>query len=188
MGWTSHHRRGDVLRAVGAAADEHLDGLVPMDVTGVPETFGDEATLLAALHLRWHARLARHLETAADARPLDRETAAVRAWCAAADDLPGTRLVLDRSLLLADDRGPDDVVLRSLRSGAVHDHLALAAAVGRASTAEDGEHDPGTVEVGARLERLARNARAGRPLWTTAAPVEPTGSGLLDRLRAVLPV
>ena len=49
------------------AADARRDGLLPMDVTGVRETFGDELTLLGALQLRWHTRLSGHLERAADA-------------------------------------------------------------------------------------------------------------------------
>ena len=47
MTWTSFHRRGEILRAVIAAADPRRDGLLPMDVDGVAETFGDELTCSA---------------------------------------------------------------------------------------------------------------------------------------------
>src|SRR5687768_17251284 len=56
--WTSHHRRGEVLRRVMEAADERRDGVLPTDVDGVAETFGDSLDLLGALQLRWHTRLA----------------------------------------------------------------------------------------------------------------------------------
>ena len=42
-----------------------------MDLTGVPETFGDELTLLAALQLRWHTRLSGQIERALMHQPLD---------------------------------------------------------------------------------------------------------------------
>jgi len=181
MGWTGHHRRGDVLRAVSAAADLRGDGVLPMDVAGVRATFGDERTLLAALQLVWHARLAARVEQAVGTRPLDRESATVRAWCAAADDLPGLRRVLDRSVLQPDERA------------AARDHLLLASAVGRGSGAdagESGERDPGAVDVGARLEALARETREDRPgRDQEGAPDDADSSGgLLDRLRSVLPV
>jgi hypothetical protein len=58
MTWKSFHHRGVVLRAVIAEADARRDGYLPMQVEGVSETFGDELTLLGALTLRWHTRLA----------------------------------------------------------------------------------------------------------------------------------
>jgi len=62
MTWTTFHRRGEVLRTVIDAADARRDGLLPMDVPGVPETFGDELSLLGALQLRWHTRLSGRLD------------------------------------------------------------------------------------------------------------------------------
>ena len=92
MTWTTFHRRGEVLRTVTATADARRDGLLPMDVEGVPETFGDELGLLAALQLRWHTRLSGHLEHALMHQPLDIDDAVAGAWHATADELPGTRL------------------------------------------------------------------------------------------------
>ena len=49
MTWKSFHNRGEILRSVIATAGVRRDGYLPMDVSGVAETFGDELTLLAAL-------------------------------------------------------------------------------------------------------------------------------------------
>jgi hypothetical protein len=95
MTWTAFHRRGEVLRTVIDTVDARRDGLLPMDLPGVAETFGDELTLLGALQLRWHTRLAGRLERAMMTQPLDPEAVAVRAWQETADELPGIRAVLD---------------------------------------------------------------------------------------------
>src|SRR5689334_8512920 len=95
MTWTTFHRRGEVLRAVTATADARRDGLLPMDVEGVHETFEDELSLLAALQLRWHTRLSGRLEHALMHRPTDTDHAVVEAWRATALELPGIRCVLD---------------------------------------------------------------------------------------------
>lgn len=50
--------------------DARRDGLLPMDVIGVAEAFGDELTLLGALQLRWHTRLAGRIEHYTE-HPLD---------------------------------------------------------------------------------------------------------------------
>ena len=78
MTWTTFHHRGEVLRTVTRTADERRDGVLPMDVTGVRETFGDELTLLAALQLRWHTRLSGHIERALLDHPTDLEQAVDR--------------------------------------------------------------------------------------------------------------
>ena len=98
MTWTTFHHRGDVLRAVTHTADERRDGILPMDVAGVHETFGDELTLLGALQLRWHTRLSGHIERELLHQPMNLDDAVVRAWHAAVDELPGTRAVLDHYL------------------------------------------------------------------------------------------
>ena len=110
MTWSTVHHRGEILRAVTLAADERRDGVLPMDVTGVHETFGDEPTLLAALQLRWHTRLSGHIERALLDHPSDPEHAVVAAWHATADELPGTRLILDRHR----DEPLDDAMARSM--------------------------------------------------------------------------
>src|SRR5215471_10495342 len=95
MTWTTFHHRGEVLRTVTATTDARRDGLLPMDVAGVSETFGDELSLLAALQLRWHTRLSGHLEHTLTHQPTDAGEAVISAWHATAEELPGTRLVLD---------------------------------------------------------------------------------------------
>ncbi len=95
MTWTTFHRRGEVLRTLTSTADARRDGVLPMDVAGVRETFGDELSVLAALQLRWHTRLSGHLEHALMRQPADLDDAVVVAWHATADELPGTRMVLD---------------------------------------------------------------------------------------------
>src|SRR6478735_1481131 len=95
MTWTTFHHRGEILRTVTRTADQRRDGILPMDVDGVRETFGDELSLLGALQLRWHTRLSGQLERALLHQPMDLEEAVVSAWHATADELPGTRLVLD---------------------------------------------------------------------------------------------
>ena len=95
MTWKSFHSRGEVLRNVIAEADARRDGHLPMQIEGVAETFGDELTLLGALALRWHTRLAGDIERALMAQPMDLEGAVIDAWQATADALPGVLAILD---------------------------------------------------------------------------------------------
>src|SRR6478735_11908545 len=95
MTWKSFHRRGEILRTVIATADRRRDGLLPMDVEGVAETFGDELSLLGALQLRWHTRLSGRIERELMNQPMDLEAAVIAAWRTAAADLPGIRAILD---------------------------------------------------------------------------------------------
>ncbi len=73
MTWKSFHHRGEILRDVIATADVRRDGVLPMDVDGVAETFGDELDLLGALQLRWHTRLAGRIERELMSQPMDLE-------------------------------------------------------------------------------------------------------------------
>jgi hypothetical protein len=174
MTFTTFHRRGEVLRAVTAAADARRDGLLPMDVAGVPETFGDELSLVAALQLRWHTRLSGRLEHALGHQPVDPDEAVAGAWHATADELPGTRLVLDRCRA----HPLDDAMAAALGTAAAKEHLLLAAMAGRSSSDVDT-----TLATGRALEERAR---------TTYRPEVGTGEarhrrhGLLDRLRCRL--
>jgi len=129
MTWTSHHRRGEVLREVIRTADDRLDGCLPLDVEGVTETFGDDLTLLGALTLRWHTRLAGHVERELADQPLDLENAVTLAWLAAAEDLPGIRAVIDHHL--AHPTSPEMARTLAVATGKEHEMLALMA--GRAS-------------------------------------------------------
>ena len=79
MTWKSFHNRGEILRSVIATAGVRRDGILPMDVSGVAETFGDELTLLAALQLKWHTRLSGHIERELVTQPMDLEGAVVAA-------------------------------------------------------------------------------------------------------------
>ena len=147
MTWTTFHRRGDILRAVIDAADARRDGLLPMDLPGVPETFGDELTLLGALQLRWHTRLSGHLERALMDQPLDTDDAAVAAWHATADELPGTRLVLDHYRA----EPLDEHMATMLATAATKEQVLLAGMVGCAGAATEA-----TAAAGAALEERAR--------------------------------
>lgn len=93
--WTTVHRRSEVLRSVVDAVNARRDGVLPMELPGVAETFGDELALLAALQLRWHTRLAGRIELSLMDQPSDPETAVLDAWRATATELAGVRRVLD---------------------------------------------------------------------------------------------
>jgi hypothetical protein len=154
MTWSTFHRRGEALRKVIHTADARRDGLLPMDVPGVLETFGDELTLLGALQLRWHARLSGHLERALTDQPPDFDEAAVAAWHATAEELPGIRLVLDR--YRAEPR--DSRMAAALATAATKERMLLAAAVGRAGGSAEA-----AAAAGRALEERAR-ARLSRPV------------------------
>ena len=149
MTWTTFHRRGETLRTVLDLIDLRRDGLLPMEADGVRETFGDELSLLGALQLRWHARLSGHLERALMHQPTDTEAAVVAAWRAAADELPGVRLVLDhyRSEPL------DEQMAATVATSAAKEHALLAAMAGRAGTTRGAAEQAG--------EEIAERARSG---------------------------
>ncbi|MGB0190543.1 MAG: hypothetical protein ACPF9W_06210 [Nocardioides sp.] len=98
MTWTSYRNRGEILRTVIATADARRDGLLPWDVEGVAESFGDELTLLGALQLRWHTRLAGRIERELMARPMAFEAAVVDAWRATAAVACHTAAACDASV------------------------------------------------------------------------------------------
>jgi hypothetical protein len=147
MTWTTFHHRGEILRTVTLTADRRRDGILPMDVDGVRETFGDELTLLGALQLRWHTRLSGHIERALHDQPADLEQAVVTAWHATADELPGTRLVLDHY----GTEPLDETMATALATSSAKEEVLLAAMAGRAGA---GTED--TVAAGLALEERAR--------------------------------
>jgi len=153
MTWSTFHRRGEVLRTVMETVDARRDGLLPMDVPGVRERFGDELTLLGALALRWHTRLSGHLEPALAEQPGDADEAAVAAWRRTVEDLPGTRLVLDHYR----DQAHDDRMARMLATATVKEQTLLAAAVGRA-----GHTGEATTVAGPRCDGLEQRAPASQ--------------------------
>lgn len=173
MTWKSFHSRGEILRTVIAAADARHDGVLPMDVTGVSETFGDELSLLATLQLKWHTRLAGHIERELMSQPLDLERAVERAWRAAADELPGVRLVLDRYRA----EPLDATMADAMATATAKEHMLLATMAGRSSVG-----DATAAPIGALIESRARRTRrlAAPP---AADAKQPT---LLERLKAVV--
>lgn len=173
MTWTTFHRRGELLRLVTTAADERRDGNLPMDLAGVTETFGDELTLLAALQLKWHTRLAGSIERALVDQPMDLDEAIERAWGETADRLPGVRLVLDHYRA----EPVDDAMARAMTKATAQERVMLAVMAGRSSVG-----DATSVGVGARLEEAARLRHRGAP----AVALHPARPSLLERLKAVV--
>ena len=174
MTWKSHHRRGDVLREVIRTADERLDGRLPRDVEGVTDTFGDDLTLLGALTLRWHTRLAGHIERELADQPLDLENAVALAWLKAAEDMPGTRAVIDHHV--AHPTSPE--MARALSVAMEKEHEMLALMAGRASAP-----GPAAARVGRSIELAARTSYVPGVRRRTATAHPPS---LVQRLRAVL--
>jgi hypothetical protein len=172
MTWKSFHRRGEILRTVIETTDRRRDGMLPLDVDGVAETFGDELSLLAALQLRWHTRLAGRIERELMHEPMDLEQAVVAAWQATAEELPGVRTVLDHYRAVPDD----DAMAQAMAKAAAKEHVLLAVMAGRSSA-----HDATAARVGAAIEQEARSTR--RPAPPAAEPEE---HGLLGRIRAAL--
>ena len=155
MNWTSFHSRGAVLRTVIATADARRDGILPMEVTGVAETFGDELTLLGALQLRWHTRLAGRIEREQMTQPVELDRAVVAAWRATAEELPGVLAILDHYR----DRPTGPEMAAAMSTAVAKERAMLAMMAGRASAA-----DAAAVRVGAGLERDARSTILPRRL------------------------
>jgi hypothetical protein len=172
MTWKSFHRRGEVLRTVIAEADARHDGYLPMHVEGVSETFRDELTLLGALALRWHTRLAGHIEHELMTQPMDLEGAVIRAWQDTADALPGVLAILDRYRA----EPLDDAMAWAMTTSTVKEHQLLAVMAGQSSA-----RDARAARAG---EQIANRARATRPV--AAVTVATASTSLVDRLKAVL--
>lgn len=173
MTWTTFHNRGELLRLVTTTVDARRDGILPMDLEGVTASFGDELTLLAALQLKWHTRLAGAIERALADQPLDLDDAIERAWGETADKLPGIRLVLDHYRA----EPLDDAMAAAMTKATGKEHVMLAVMAGRASVG-----DPTSAGVGARLEEAARLRHRGAP----AVVLHPARPSLLERLKAVV--
>jgi hypothetical protein len=147
MTWTTFHRRGEVLRTVIDTLDVRRDGVLPLDVPGVRETFGDELTLIGALQLRWHTRLSGHLEHALMQQPLDPDDAVVAAWQVTVEELTGIRLVLDHYRA----EPIDESMAAVLATSAAKERVLLAAMAGRGGSTTES-----TAEAGRALEERAR--------------------------------
>ncbi|MET3963126.1 hypothetical protein ABIE44_003060 [Marmoricola sp. OAE513] len=178
MTWNAFHHRGEILQTVIDTADARLDGVLPMDVPGVPETFGSELDLIGALALKWHARLSGNIERELMAQPMDLEAAITNAWATTAAEVPGIRMIIDRYT----DAPSDAEMAAALTKSREMEWVKLARVAGLAS-------DDSTPAARAG-ERVTRNARAGVPVpvpevTTTIVDAVATPS-LVDRIRAVL--
>jgi len=168
MTWDAFHRRGEVLRDVLDHAHDHRDGVLPMELPGVAETFGDELTLLGALQLRWHTHLSGAIERELMEQPVDLETAVLDAWRSTAADLPGVRMILDRAAATP----ASDEIAGALDRSRRKEWTLMASMAGKASPS-----DRAAARVGRALEHRARLAY--RP---AATPATQASSG---RRRAV---
>ncbi len=172
MTWKSLHNRGEILRSVVSNANVRRDSILPMDVEGVRETFGDELTLLAALQLKWHTRLAGSIERELMSQPLDLGAAVIRAWGEAADEMPGVRLLLDHYRA-----EPLDEAMRfAMGKATAKERIMLAVLAGQASA-----RDATAVRAGARIEAKARAAHRAPSIRLPFRQ-----ASFLDRLRAVI--
>lgn len=180
MTWKSFHNRGEILRTVITTSNVRRDGILPMDVEGVAETFGDEMSLLAALQLKWHTRLSGNIERELMDQPLDLGAAVTHAWGEAADEMPGVRILLDRYRA----EPLDEAMGAAMTKATAKEHILLAVMAGRASA-----HDASAVPVGARIEAAARGrhrfAPVGSPL-ESSVELPASQPSLIERLRAVL--
>jgi hypothetical protein len=185
--WNAFHRRGEVLRTVVDHVNLRSDGALPMDLPmdlpGVAETFGDELTLVAALQLRWHTRLAGEIDRRLMSYPDDLEAAVLTAWRETASELAGVRAILDRY----EARPTSEAMREALTVAQRKDWALLSAQAGLA-----GVNDPSAARIGRELEARARAVDSAAPPATGAggptAPAEPRHRhhGLLCRLKAVL--
>jgi hypothetical protein len=176
MTWTAFHNRGETLRAVIATAATRRDGILPMDVPGVAERFRDELDLLGALQLKWHTRLAGHIESELSVQPLDLQSAVATGWARAAQEMPGVRLILDHYR----SHAVDDAMAQAVARMTSKEHHYLAAMAGRAGVdREEGQR------VGARIEEIARTVVPGTPA-IDVIETDTDRRPFLERLRAVV--
>lgn len=178
MTWTSFHHRGAILQTVVETADTRRDGVLPMQLPGVVENFRDELDLLAALQLKWNARLSGNIERALTAQPLDLEAAIASAWRRTSDQLPGIRMILDRYL----DSPSDEAMAAALSRAQEKEWCRLAVAAGLAN----GE-SPAAARAGRQVELTARTHAAEAPrAEATPTNVDDAIPSLVERIKAVL--
>ena len=173
MTWNAFHHRGEILQTVIEAADARLDGALPLDLPGVPETFHDELDLIGALLIKWHARLSGNIERELMHQPLDLEAAIISAWRKTSAEAPGIRLIVDRYT----ESPSDPEMAAALARAQEKEWLKLASAAGLAN-----DESAAAARAG---ERVSTQARAGVPVAVqTVDTVGPPS--LVDRIRAVL--
>lgn len=180
MTWNAFHHRGEILQTVVETADVRRDGVLPMQLPGVAESFRDELDLIAALSLKWHARLSGNIERALIGEPLDLEGAVAAAWRLTSEQLPGVRKILDRYT----EAPLDSEMATALNRASEKEWIRLAAAAGLAN-----DESAAAARVGRQVEQKARSLDAG------SAPAEPVPTldvdevvtpSLVDRIKAVL--
>jgi hypothetical protein len=186
MTWSTFHHRGAILQTVVETADTRRDGLLPLDLPGVSESFHDELDLLAALQLKWHARLSGNIERALMTQPLDLEDAIASAWNQTSEQLPGVRKILDRYA-----ESPSDPEMgAALNRANEKEWIRLAAAAGLASDESAAAARAGRqVELRARTDAAQRRAdqSAADLLADATTDVDDVGTpSLVDRIKAVL--
>jgi hypothetical protein len=174
MNWDAFHRRGDVLNAVIAELDTRNDGVLPMYVDGVEQTFRDELDLLSALSLKWHTRLSGRLERVMTEEPLDFEAAVIGAWRDNVAELPGVRLALDAALA-----GADAEILAVLGKSQSKELELLALWSGRVSAYQLEEYG---AREGAKVEAKAREGFA----FPAAVPAPAEPLSFLERIKAAV--
>jgi hypothetical protein len=182
MTWNTFHHRGAILQTVVETADARRDGVLPWHLPGVPETFRDELDLLAALQLKWHARLSGNIERALMSEPLDLEDAIASAWRLTSTQLPGVRKILDRYT----ETPSDPEMAAALNRASEKEWIRLAAAAGLAN-----DESAAAARAGRGVELKARAAisdQAAQALLATATTDldESATPSLVDRIKAVL--
>jgi hypothetical protein len=189
MTWSTFHHRGAILQTVVEVADTRRDGILPLDLPGVSESFHDELDLLAALQLKWHARLSGNIERALMSQPLDLEDAIASAWSTTSEQLPGVRKILDRYAESPSDPEMGAALIRANEK----EWIRLAAAAGLASDESAAADRAGRqVELRARTEAAEKSERRADEsamdlLADATTDVDDAGTpSLVDRIKAVL--
>ena len=175
MNWEAFHHRGDVLHTVITEVDNRRDGILPMDLPGVDETFRDELDLLSALALRWHTRLAGRFERELFLEPMELEDAVIATWRGTVEELPGIRAVLDHYKA----EPINEAMAIALEKSSAKERQLLAVWAGRVSAMEIDEFGG---RIGAEIETKARDG------FTVPGPREatPANQNFLSRLKAAL--
>jgi hypothetical protein len=185
MTWSTFHHRGAILQHVVETADARRDGVLPLDLPGVSETFHGELDLLAALWLKWNTRLSGNIERALVAQPMDLEAAVASAWRLTSDQFPGLRAILDRYV----ESPSDPEMAAALNRAKEKEWARLAAAAGLAN-----DESPAAARAGRQVELRARTAGAEQRareaaedlLSHSTTDIDDVTPSLVDRIKAVL--
>lgn len=169
---TAKPTRATVLHAVIDEILSRQDGQLPTDIDHLDTFFTDQEDLISAVLLRWHTLLTARLEHSVAHEPHDRTQSVIDAWCDAAHDYRGVRLLLDQ----LGANPPSEPVARAVWATAHHDWAAMAVCAGLASG-----YDEPAARVGRHLELEAR--RRGSP---NQARHDQRRCALLSKLKSML--